>query len=188
MQGALQGLAVGVQLAQHDLEAVTAVGAPVQLAPVTARLQRDQARRPGEVRVRFAGQMQAEPLAGHGAAVLETAVAHGKTVDAGLFGQPQGHVLGVPVGFFDLQPEVLALAFRDHVHDLGDAEILEAGAQQRFTEGAAVGGGRGRQRRRQVGVAAHWSSWVSSTTACTAMPSPRPVNPSRSVVVAFTDT
>ena len=164
------------------------MGAPVQLAPVAARLQDGQPPRPGEFRVRFAGQVQAEPLTGHGAAVLETAVAHRKAVDAGLFRQPQGHILGVPVGFLDLQPEVLALAFRDHVHDLGDAEILEAGAQQRFTEGAAVGGGRGRQRRRQVGVAAHWSSWVSSTTACTAMPSPRPVNPSRSVVVAFTDT
>ena len=188
MQGALQGLPVHVQFAQHDLKAVAAVGAPVQLAAVSARPQDGQTRRPGEFRVRFAGQVQAEPLAGDGAAVLETAVAHGETVDTGLFGQPQGHVLGVPVGFFDLQPEVLALAFRDHLHDFGDAEILEGGAQQRFAEGPTVGGGRGRQRGRQAGVAAHWSSWVSSTTACTAMPSPRPVNPSRSVVVAFTDT
>src|SRR5205085_5888273 len=75
------------------------------------------------------------------------------------------------------QPKVLATAGRLEAVDLIDAEVFGMDAETRLQHGLAM-------RARRQGAHA----FASSTTACAAMPSPRPVKPSFSVVVALTLT
>ena len=74
-----------------------------------------------------------------------------------------------------MQPQVLAVTLRLDMHDLKDLKICRDCLQRSLGNRAAMGTGE-----------AHRDS--ISTAACTAMPSLRPVKPSFSVVVAFTET
>src|SRR5690606_7814617 len=133
-----------------------------------------------QLRVRLAWQMQAEPLAGQRLAILETGVADGPYRHASGAGNTPCRFLGVEVAFLDPEPEMFALPRERNIQHLIDLKIVGHSLEHGTAACSAMGA-----RPEQL-VFGH--ARTSSATACTAMPSSRPVKPSFSLVVALTLT
>ena len=182
LQPLLQQGLVRLQLSQAQGKAVGRMGTALQFARVTHGLE-DTQRRPfsrGQIGITLARQVQAEPLPGQGLAVLESGIADIALRHAGGAGQTAGRLFGVQAALFHPQPEVFTLTGERNIQHLVDLEIFGRGFQHRPPAGLAMGA-----RAQQLKLV---HERTSSATACTAMPSSRPVKPSFSVVVALTLT
>src|SRR5690606_12319733 len=120
------------------------------------------------------GQLHAEALHGDRVAVLEPGIADRHLRHPGPARDLPGDEAGVHAALLDGQEQVLAVAAGLVTVQFLDPEILRAGADPR------------RQHRRAEGLHRRVRARTSSATACAAMPSPRPVKPSFSLVVALT--
>src|SRR5690606_28572846 len=102
-------------------------------------------------------------------------------VDPGPLREQPGHECGVHAALLDRQQQVFAGAAGCECVDLFDTEVLgrrtETCRQHRCAMGA---------RPRRLDGCGHAAGVRRRHTACAAMPSPRPVEPSFSVVVALT--
>ena len=173
------------QPGQTQGEAVGGMRASLQLARMTGTAKNPQVRALGctQVGIGLARQVQAEPLPGQGLAVLQPGVADVLLLHAGGAAEATGRLLGVQSALFHPQPEVLAFTAEGNVQHLVDLEVLGHGLEHRLAAGCPMGA-----RPEQVEFAENAHRAISKATACTAMPSSRPVKPSRSVVVALTLT
>ena len=99
------------------------------------------------------GQMDAEPLARDGVAVLQAGIAHVPVLHAGGRGQLLGDEGGVGTVLFDVQPDVFALAAGQLQRQFGHDEILV----EEFQGGAGAAGriGVGPQRQGRVSRVGH---------------------------------
>ncbi len=136
--------------------------------------------RTAHVRVGLAWQLHAEPLAGQRLAILEAGIADGAQGHASSLGDSPCSFFGIQATLFDPQPQVLTVAGQRDIEHFVDLEIFRRSLQDCAAQRLAVG-----PRAQQFQVV-HARS--NKATECTAMPSSRPVNPSFSVVVAFTFT
>src|SRR5581483_7680029 len=110
----------------------------------------------------------------------EAGIAHGVRADAGEPRQLARHPVGVRATLLDAHEHVLAGAVGREAQIFVDEEILGRRPQRSAKRRPAV-------RERQLGGRVHaHSAFASSTTASAAMPSPRPVKPRPSLVVALT--
>src|SRR5690606_28566940 len=135
----------------------------------------------GQVWCDLPGQVDAEALHGHRMAVLEPGVADPGLVDARPLREQPGHEGGVHPALLDRQQQVFpGAAGRERV-DLVDAEVIGRRTETRRQHCRAMGVRPGR-----LAGCGHAACACSRHTACAAMPSPRPVKPSVSVVVALT--
>src|SRR5690606_548865 len=112
-------------------------------------------------------------------------IAHRMTRHAGPLRQLLCDPGRVGAALLDLQEQLLALAAGLEAEVFVHLEILDLHTQLRGQHGITVGA---KIRRVVRGFGAHSPPRRSRTTACAAMPSPRPVKPSRSLVVALTLT
>src|SRR5690606_37508955 len=174
----LDRLAVAFHAAQHQHEAVARQRTARQLAVVARLGAHAQALAlQGLQRRRLApGQLHAETLDRHRMAVLEARVADRDLRDAGPARNFAGDEAGVHAALLDGQQQVLAVAAGLEAVQLLDPEVLRAAADAR----------RHHRRAESLHAAAH--ARTSRATAWAAIPSPRPVKPSFSLVVALTLT
>lgn len=136
--------------------------------------------RRAQVWIGLAGQLHAEPLAGQRLAILEAGIADRAQGHAGSLGNAPRGLFGVQATLFHPQPQVLAFAGQRDIQHLVHLEVLSRRLEYRAAQCFTIG-----PRPQQLQVV-HARS--NKATECTAMPSSRPVNPSFSVVVAFTLT
>lgn len=113
--------------------------------------------------------------------ILLTGKAHLAGVNVEEFCQRVRHEAGVAAVFQNAHQDVLAFAVRLKTQIFHYHEIFRVGFQQTLALRFAV-------QIRQVVEIRHLTAFTSSATASQAMPSPRPVKPSFSVVVALTLT
>src|SRR5690606_26467826 len=124
------------------------------------------------------GQLHGETLAGECMAILDPGVADRRFGDARPLRDPARNEGGVERALLDRQQQVLAGAAGLERIDLLDDEVFRRLPDTRLQHRRAV---RARQPGRTVAHAA-----TSRQAASATMPSPRPVKPSRSLVVALT--
>src|SRR5690554_2045990 len=184
-QNRLQPFEIALQLAQADLKAITQMLTATQLLPMPADPQQAQIFRLqlAPVRLRLIGQIDTEPLGGDGTLVFHAAIAHIHLTHTRQTGNPPGDVLGVEIGFLKLQKDVLTTAIRLEAQHLVDLKVFHLLPKP----GTAI-----RLRPGPHGFQAqtHCSAptLASRQTVWQAIPSPRPVKPSFSVVLALTLT
>ncbi len=190
LQAVFQCLAVGGNVAHAQAEAITFQGAGLELAlmpPCRQHLEIVVLQcRP--VRVGAARQLYRKPLFSDRVTVFESRITHRRGGHAGKFRQLPGHPRGIAVALAHLQPGVLALAAGRRQRHFEDLKVFrrypDAPAADRATPGRSLlQGNSGVVVDHGIQDAACSSS---STTASAAIPSPRPVKPRCSVVVALT--
>ncbi|MDF9753155.1 hypothetical protein OKW51_000118 [Pseudomonas hunanensis] len=132
---------VGLQRGKAQGEAIGRMRATLQLALVAHLLEHAQGvvLGTGQVWVGLARQVQAEPLAGQGLAVLEAGIADGTHRHAGGAGQAASRLLGVEVTLLDPQPQVLALAGQRDIEDFIDLEVFSHRLEHRGAQDIARG-------------------------------------------------
>src|SRR5690348_2067557 len=135
-------------------------------------------RRP--IRFRLAVQVQGEVLHRDGMAVLEAGIAHLAAWDARMACQLLRHPMGVGLTLLDREHDVGTFPIGRETQHFFHPEILRDGTDAGRERGRTIGPG-------PVGKLVHQLS-SSSTTACAARPSPLPMAPRPSWVVAFTLT
>jgi hypothetical protein len=106
--------------------------------------------------------------------VLQSCVTDTHFVDARPFGQCACHESGIQATLLDRQQQVFAFTMGFESTDFFNDKILGTATEISFQYSITVS-------TRQAHV------FTSNTTACAAIPSPLPVKPSFSVVVALTD-
>ena len=182
LQARVDGGVIAGQLRQAQGKAVGRMRAALQFALVAADLEdlEGVVFCAAHIRVGLARQLHAEPLAGQRLTILEPGIADGAQRHAGSLGDTARGFFGVQAALFDPQPQVLTVAGQRDIQHFVDLEIFSRGFQHRAAQGLAIG------TRAQQFQIIHARS--NKATECTAMPSSRPVNPSFSVVVAFTLT
>src|SRR5690606_34715394 len=176
-QALLDRVALARHLAQHQPEMVAAQCTARQLAPVPCRRQHPDAldrQRFGRRRLPCR-EVDAEALPGDRVPVLEAGVADRVRRHAGPARQLPRQPGSVGATFLDPEQQVFAFAARLEAKLLVHHEVFRSRAQQRA-----------QHRRAECSV--HAGRRSSSATAWAAMPSPRPVKPRRSLVVALTLT
>src|SRR5690606_4659430 len=114
-------------------------------------------------------------------AILEARMAHVALLHPGPPGDAAHGVRGVHAALGDGQQQVFAAAIGLEGRQFGDPEILPADPVTALQDRRAM-------RTRQAALANGTPPRVSRHTAMAAMPSPRPVKPSFSLVVALTLT
>ena len=182
LQTRLQRFTIRFEGRQAQGETVGGMGAALQLAVVPLAAQDGQvvALCGGKIGIGLARQVQAEPLAGQRLTILEPGVADRLERQAGSTGDAPRRFLGIQTAFFHPQPQVLALPRERDVQHLVDLKVLVRGLEHGAPAGLAMGA-----RPQQLQLV---HALTSKATACTAIPSSRPVKPSFSVVVALTLT
>src|SRR5690606_32552115 len=99
---------LALQLAHHQLEIITPMGATIELAGMAHALQQLHTLGPlRPLRIGLARQVQAEPLLGYRLAILQATVAHSTQRQLCRARQPQGQVGGIPAGLAHEQPQML---------------------------------------------------------------------------------
>ncbi|MNV81227.1 hypothetical protein D3C71_1748780 [compost metagenome] len=126
LQARIHRLVIGSQGGQAQGEPVGRMRAALQFALVTHLFEHTQAGILGtrQIRVGLARQVQAEPLAGQGLAVLEAGVADRAHRHPSGTGQAAGRLLGVQVTLLDPQPQVFALAGQRDIQHFVDLEVF----------------------------------------------------------------
>ena len=170
------------ELLRDQGKTIGRVGAALQFALVPHAFEDAQGRAfcRRQVRIGLAWQLNAEPLASQGLTILQAGITDRAHRHTGGAGQALGGFLGVQLSLFDPQPQVLTGALQGDIQHFVDLEVFGNRLQHRTTEVRTVGA------RTEQFEFVH--ALTSKATACTAMPSSRPVNPSFSVVVALTLT
>ncbi len=190
---------VQLQVPHQDAEAVPQQAPPAQLAAMGADRQDldPLAGQGGPVGVLALGGRHREPLAGHGAPVLESGEPHVGGRHPGQLRQPACHPFGIGARLAHPQESVVAFPVRLEAELLLDLEIPGLHPQPAPAQRCPVDPGQvlkgdadGRRRERIPGPVGRFGRTHSdnSTTARAAIPSPRPVKPICSVVVALTFT
>jgi hypothetical protein len=158
------------------------MGAALQFSLMAAALENRQGFvfGPSQCGISFARQMQAEPLAGQSLTIFQAGIADIAHRNASSPRQASRGLLRVEVALFHPEPKMLAGTRQGDIEHLVDLEILRHSLEHRGATGPAV--------RRWAEQLIFGHALTSSATACTAMPSSRPVKPSFSVVVALTLT
>src|SRR6185312_13709448 len=170
------------QLAQHQTETISFQRPGLELAAMPRRLEHLDAagreRRP--VRLGFAIQVQGEVLDRHRMPLLEAGIAHLASRDAGVARQLLRYPMGVGFALLYQQHHMGTFPVCLETQHLFHPEVFrhrtDAGSESHGTIGPGP-----------IGQLIHQIS-SRSATACAAMPSPRPIWPRPSLVVAFTLT
>ncbi|MNE17202.1 hypothetical protein D3C80_1101760 [compost metagenome] len=141
LKSCIQGRTLSLKARQAQGKTVGRMRATLQFARVAGLFEDTQGFVFGraQVRVGLARQVQAEPLAGQGLAILEAGVADAAYRHTGGAGQATGRLFGIQVTFFDPQPQVFTGPAQGNVEHFIDLEVfsgrLEDCAAQRFARG-----------------------------------------------------
>ena len=170
-------------MAHHETKGVARQRADAQLTLVARRLEDLDPfqRKAAQIGHRIARNTETERLLGHRMAVFHSCIAHIALMHAEELRQRFRHKTGISAGFTNAHQQMLPFAVGAVTEILHHDEIFGV----RFDHAA-----RGRLAvQKSLVLQRHAASaFSSSATASQAMPSPRPVKPSFSVVVALTLT
>lgn len=145
-QPLLDHLALALQLAQRQHEAVPVQRTALQLAVVPGALDHLHLRiiQRGDIRRDALGQMHAEALGGHCMAIFQTRIADAHLGDAGPVRKLFGDIGGVLATLAHGEQQMLAFTGRLECRQLVDLEIVRGVAHRRAEHGSAM---RTRQQR-----------------------------------------